>query len=174
MSYDLSPRLALPLLNVGQAQKEVTHNEALALLDLLTQPVVVAVGTNAPPEAPLPGQCWIVGDAPEQAWRGHAQAFAGWIGGGWRFVIPTPGMRAWSAADGVEARYGEHGWTLGVAATLRLEIGGVQVVGAQQPAIAAPASGGVIDAEARGVITAILAALHTHGLIAVSPPPSAG
>jgi len=33
-----TPRLALPLLAVAQAQKEVTHNEALALLDLLVQP----------------------------------------------------------------------------------------------------------------------------------------
>lgn len=166
MSDDQSPRLALPLLNAGQAQKEITHNEALALLDLLTQPVVVAVGTNTPPEAPSPGQCWIVGAAPEQAWVGHAQAFAGWTESGWRFCMPTPGMRAWSLAEGGEARFASGGWLVGVAQAARLEIGGVQVVGAQQPAIAGPSGGAMIDAEARGAITAILAALHTHGLIA--------
>ena len=30
-----TPRLALPLLSVGQAQKEFTHNESLQTLDLL-------------------------------------------------------------------------------------------------------------------------------------------
>ncbi|WP_312846581.1 hypothetical protein [Sphingopyxis sp. PET50] len=41
-------RLALPLLAMAQAQKEVTHNEALTLLDLLVQPVVEA-GPQATP-----------------------------------------------------------------------------------------------------------------------------
>lgn len=165
MNDDLSPRLALPLLSVGQAQKETTHNEALGLIDLLMQPVVVAVGANTPPATPLPGQCWIVGPAPEQAWTGHAQAFAGWTAGGWRFGMPMPGMHAWSLADGAEARYADGGWTIGVMTATRLEIAGVQVVGARQSRISEPAGGTVIDAEARNAIGAILAALHTHGLI---------
>ena len=34
---DLSPILSLPLLQASQAQKHVTHNEALMQLDLLVQ-----------------------------------------------------------------------------------------------------------------------------------------
>lgn len=167
MSDDLSPRLALPLLSAGQAQKETTHNEALALLDLLAQAVVIAVGVNVPPEAPAAGQCWIVGAAPEGLWAGHMQALAGWTGGGWRFCLPVPGMHVWSLADGVEARYEEGGWAVGMARAVQLEIGGMQVVGPRQPSIAEPVAGAVIDYEARATISAILAALHTHGLVAV-------
>jgi hypothetical protein len=51
MSDERTPRLALPLLQPGQAQKETTHNEALAVLDLVVQASVLAVGTNVPPVA---------------------------------------------------------------------------------------------------------------------------
>lgn len=53
---DTTPRLALPMLQPGQAQKEMFHNEALALLDLATQAVVEAVGVDAPPGDPVPGR----------------------------------------------------------------------------------------------------------------------
>ena len=46
-------RWALPLLDAGQAQKEMTHNEALARLDLLAQAGVQAVGVDAPPPGPV-------------------------------------------------------------------------------------------------------------------------
>ena len=46
---DLTVRLELPLLVAGQAQKEVTHNEALILVDAAFAPLVDSVGTNAPP-----------------------------------------------------------------------------------------------------------------------------
>ncbi|WP_420140894.1 DUF2793 domain-containing protein [Sphingomonas sp.] len=91
---ETTPRLMLPLLAAGQAQKEVTHNEALTLLDMLVQPVVEASGIDVPPVAPQPGQIWIVGGAASGAWAGHADHLAGWSGGGWRFVTPQPGMTA--------------------------------------------------------------------------------
>jgi hypothetical protein len=174
MSDDYTPRLALPLLSAGQAQKEMTHNEALAALDMLAQAVAVAVGVDVPPAAPEPGQCWIVGDAPQGVWSGQARTLAGWTVGGWRFHIPDAGMTVWSLADAAEARFEDGGWTIGVARAARVEIGGVQVLGPRQPAIAEPGGGTVIDAEARAAIGAILAALHTHGLIAVPPPVPAG
>lgn len=165
MSDDLSARLSLPLLNAGQAQKEVTHNEALTLLDLLTQAVVVAVGVNVPPEAPVAGQCWIVGTAPEGAWSGYAQALAGWGESGWRFCAPVAGMRVWSDADGANVRFEDNRWSIGIVCAAAVKIGDVQVVGERQPAIAEPTGGTVIDVEARAVLACVLAALHTHGLI---------
>jgi len=165
MSDDLSPRLALPLLNAGQAQKEITHNEALTLLDLLTQAVVVAVGVNVPPEGPVPGQCWIVGPAPEGAWSGYAQALAGWSDSGWRFCLPVPGMCVWSLADGAQLRFEDDRWSIGMVRAAGLDVGGMQVVGARQSAVAEPTGGTVIDVEARTAIAGVLAALHTHGLI---------
>ena len=46
---DLSPILSLPLLQASQAQKHVTHNEALMQLDLLVQLTVADRTRTAPP-----------------------------------------------------------------------------------------------------------------------------
>ena len=70
MTDETSVRTGLPLLQPGQAQKEMVHNEALALIDLLLQPSVVTVGLNVPPAAPARGACWIVGAAPTGDWGG--------------------------------------------------------------------------------------------------------
>lgn len=166
MSDDTTARLGLPLLHVGQAQKEVSHNEALALLDFAVQASVEAVGLDTPPIAPAVGQGWIVGAAPTGAWAGQARALAGWTSDGWRFVAAHPGMTAWSGADGAFARFDGAAWQIGSVVGTRLVLAGRSVVGAQQPAIAAPASGATIDAEARTAIGAVLSALRAHGLIA--------
>ena len=47
---DVTPHLGLPLLAAGQAQKHVTHNEALTLLDALAQ---LAAGRDAAGHAAL-------------------------------------------------------------------------------------------------------------------------
>ncbi|MBR0553901.1 DUF2793 domain-containing protein [Stakelama marina] len=166
MSEDQTDRLALPMLRAGKAQKEVSHNEALTLLDMLVQASVEAVGVDDPPASPQPGQCWIVGAAPNGAWAAHAGALACWTPGGWRFAAGRAGMRCWSLADGFAVRFDGDGWIAGDLAAARVVIGGNQVVGQQRPAIAEPAPGSNEDAEARAVIGDILVALRTHGLIA--------
>lgn len=163
---DATPRLALPLLQPGQSQKEMFHNEALALLDLAVQAEVEALALNTPPPAPAIGQCWVVGTAPIGDWRDAANHLAGWTAGGWRLIAPRPGMSVWSKASNLIARYHDTGWTIGDVAATRVVIGGNQVVGAQGAAITSPAGGAVVDAEARAAITAILGRLRTHGLIA--------
>jgi len=166
MSDERSPRLALPLLQPGQAQKETDHNEALALLDIATQAVVREAGLDMPPPDPAPGECWIVGTAPAGAWTGHADELAGWTAGGWRFVAPIPGMIAWSIAEGMPVRYESGAWRLGEIRAARVMVGGEQVLGPRADAIPDPSGGATVDAEARDVIGAMLAALREHGLIA--------
>jgi hypothetical protein len=158
-------RFALPLLNAGQAQKEVFHNEALVLTDALVQPCVEALGVDTPPPAPTPGQCWIIGDSPIGEWAGAAGSLALWTEGGWRFAAPREGMAAWIAEDGVMARHVAGSWHAGRLSAAQLVIDGEQVVGAREPAIDEPDGGSVIDIEARVVIEAILGVLRAHGLI---------
>lgn len=158
-------RFALPLLHPGQAQKELFHNEALTLGDALIQPCVEAAGINTPPLAPVAGQCWIVGDSPIAEWVGAARTLAVWTAGGWRFIAPREGMTAWVAADAVSARFAGGNWRNGRLTAMRLEIDGEQVVGPREPAIDDPDGGGVVDAEGRVAIEAILGALRNHGLI---------
>ncbi|MBY0520376.1 MAG: DUF2793 domain-containing protein [Sphingomonas sp.] len=166
MSDETSARLALPLLQAGQAQKEVYHNEALARLDLAVQASVVALAVNSPPTSPAIGACWIVGTAPTGAWSAAVDCLAGWTTGGWRFVAPTEGMRVWVAGEAVEARFSGGSWTKGEVRADRLVVAGVPVVGDRQPAIVDPTGGATVDDVARATIAGILAALRTHGLIA--------
>lgn len=163
---EASARLGLPFLAVGQAQKEVTHNEALALIDLALHAGVEAVGANAPPPAPLDGQAWIVGPAPAGTWTGRAQALAGWTGGGWRFVPAREGMVVLVRGSGLTARFAGGAWIVGELACRRVTVDGLAVLGARRPAIAAPMGGSTTDQEARTVVSAILDALRGHGLIA--------
>jgi hypothetical protein len=140
-------RLGLPLLEAGQAQKEIWHNEALALIDLAVQATVTAVGLDEPPAVPVPGACWIVGSNPTGAWRGQALALAGWTEGGWRFVTPREGMAAWHQGTRSIVRYAEGQW--------------------RAAAVVAPAAGGAtVDAEARATLAGLIAGLRGLGLIA--------
>jgi hypothetical protein len=163
---DTSPRFSLPLLAAGQAQKELFHNEALAIVDAVLQPLALTIGEATPPAAPLPGQCWIAGASPVGAWSGHADSLAVWTEGGWRFVAPQDGMTVWIAGEGLPARYVAGEWTLGDLAARRLIVGGVQVVGARAPKVAAPSGGTTVDQQSRDAIAAILAVLSGHGLTA--------
>jgi hypothetical protein len=162
---EMTPRLALPLLQSGQAQKEVFHNEALTLLDLAVQAAVKAVGIDTPPDDVNLGECWIVGTNPTGGWMGHAGEIAGWTGGGWRFVTPRDGTLAWSTTEMLWVQHIGDTWVRGRIPGESLWIGGKQVVGSRQGAIAPPAGGAVADGEARAAISAILAALQAHGLI---------
>jgi hypothetical protein len=163
---DTTPRLKLPMLAAGQAQKEITHNEALAILDLSVGTAVAGIGATVPPAAPGTGSAWIVGGAPTGAWAGQAGRVAGWTDGGWRFVVPHEGMAVWSLADRREARFVGGIWVLGEVRASRLLVDGVAVVGAQVPAIPTPSGGAAIDTVARAAIAAMLQAMRGHGLIA--------
>ena len=78
---DLSPILSLPLLQASQAQKHVTHNEALMQLDLLVQLTVTDRTRTAPPPGPVEGQRHIIAAAPTGAWAGQAGKIALWLDG---------------------------------------------------------------------------------------------
>jgi hypothetical protein len=163
---DATARFALPLIAAGQAQKEVFHNEALMRIDALLEPVVEAVMLDDPPASPDPGQCWVVGAAPSGAWAGEARAIAAWSEGGWRFLAPAIATTVWSRAEALFARFDGSDWILGEIRASRVLVGGVQVVGMQQSAVAPPAGGTVVDGEARNAVAAIIAVLKSHGLTA--------
>ena len=161
-----TPRLLLPHILVNQSQKEVTHNDALNRLDALVGLAVESLDLGAPPATPNEGETWIVGASASGAWAGQEGMLAQWLAAAWAFYPAADGMRAWLKDRAVEARFAAGTWVVGELRGDRLVLGGQQVVGAQQPAIADPAGGTTIDAEARTAITSLLAALRQHGLIA--------
>lgn len=160
-----SARFALPLLQPGQAQKEVFHNEALTAVDLLLEAAVEGPPSAAPPATPEIGQCWIVAAGASGAWTGHEDRIAGWTAGGWRFLEPQPGTRVWDKAAGVWLYWNGSQWSDGSLPAAALVIAGRQVVGFRQPAVPSPSGGTTIDTEARAAVSSIIVALRTHGLI---------
>lgn len=152
---------------MAQAQKEVTVNEALALLDCAVQPVVVSVAPAGVPGAPVPGQSWIVGSGATGDWAGQDGALATWTAGGWRFIVPFDGMAVWSIADAVPVLRTSGAWAIGQVRASALVIGGDQVMGLRQPTIAEPSGGATVDTQARDCLALILDALRTHGAIEI-------
>ena len=59
---DISPRLELPLLQPAQAQKHVTHNEALRILDIFVQLTVEEFEATDPPVSPVEGPVYRLED----------------------------------------------------------------------------------------------------------------
>jgi len=165
MAEGVTDRLALPLLLAGQAQKEVTHNEALALLDIASCPAVESADFAAPPGAPMVGQCWIVAEGATGVWADHVDALAGWTAGGWRFVAPLMGMSAWVADRGHRVLWNGMAWRDEAVRADGVYQDGVRVLGPRGGAIADPVGGSVVDVESRAAVQAMLAALRTHGMI---------
>lgn len=89
-----STHLKLPYILPGQAQKHITHNEAIAALDTLTQLAVLDRDLNAPPDTPDVNMRYIVGPAPTGAWSGKAGQVTAWSGAAWVFHVPQPGWLA--------------------------------------------------------------------------------
>ena len=110
-----TPRLGLPFIEAAQAQKHVTHNVALERLDTIVQLQVQQFGTETPPTAPLEGQSWALGADPTGVWAGQTARIATFSGGGWIYLIPQPGWRAWGLAEAVLRVWTATGWvTLGL------------------------------------------------------------
>ena len=162
---DSSARFALPFIAPGQAQKEVFHNEALALVDAALHACAAEGPRNEVPTDPAPGDSWIVGPDPVGEWAHMAHNLATWTDGGWRFVAPVPGMTVWRLDAGYRVHWTGAAWSDGNWPVAALTIGGQQVVGSRLEAVPSPSGGTTIDTEARAALDAVIVALRTHGLI---------
>ncbi|WP_377194186.1 DUF2793 domain-containing protein [Ruegeria meonggei] len=106
----ISPRLNLPFLQPSQAQKHVTHNEALRQLDMIVQLSVASVNATTPPVAPNQGETHALGAAPLGDWVGQAGTLAAWLDNAWHFVSPDTGWRAWDESAGQMKIWDGSGW----------------------------------------------------------------
>lgn len=88
--------LDLPYIMPSQAQKHVTHNEALELLDALVQCVVIDRDLSSAPGGAQEGDRYIVAAGAGGEWEGHEGSIAVRRDGGWRFLAPGAGWRAWA------------------------------------------------------------------------------
>ncbi len=87
-----SARLSLPYIMPGQAQKHVTHNEALRALDALLHVSVIARGVSAPPPLVNEGDFYLISADPLEAFAGYANHITGFVDGAWMFYPPVQGL----------------------------------------------------------------------------------
>jgi hypothetical protein len=97
-----TPNLGLPFIEGSQAQKHVTHNEGLRILDAAIQVAVLDLTRTAPPSSPADGERHVVAaSGATGAWAGHGNAIATWQDGAWAFLVPRTGWCIWSIADNI-------------------------------------------------------------------------
>lgn len=96
---DQTTNLNLPFIMPSQAQKQVTHNQSLQVLDVLVQLSVLDRDLATPPAAPADGARYIVAAGGSGAWAGKDNTIAAWQDGAWSFFAPLPGWRAWIADE---------------------------------------------------------------------------
>jgi len=102
--------LSLPLILPAQAQKHVTHNEALAQLDLIVQLAVINRVLTTAPALPTLGDRHIVAAGATGPWVGQSGRIALYGETGWQFTQPLPGWQAHVLAEGQTAVFDGLGW----------------------------------------------------------------
>lgn len=108
-----TPKFSLPYLQSGQAQKHVTHNEALNLIDALLPGVVASASTTSPPGSPAEGEAYIV---PTGGVFGSVTVgeMAVYSGGEWVEILASFGHRVLVLDEGrYRINAGSRGWIQG-------------------------------------------------------------
>ena len=90
----------LPLLQAAQAQKHVTHNEALAILDAVAQLRITSATQTVPPTGASDGDTYSVASPASGDWFSEDGKLAVSANGGWMFVTPKVGWTAWDVETG--------------------------------------------------------------------------
>jgi hypothetical protein len=105
-----TPNLGLPYIMAAQAQKHVTHNEAIRTLDALVHLTVIDRDTTAPPISPADGDRYIAAAGSTGLWAGHDLQIAAFQDGAWAFFPARPGWRAWIVAESVLRAWNGSDW----------------------------------------------------------------
>lgn len=135
---DASPILGLPFIQPSQAQKHVSHNEAIRLLDVMVQLAVADRDRTSAPTDPAPGDRHIVASGATGDWAGRDGQIAFREEGGWAFLPALPGFvaqvldedravvwsgSAWQSAADLPQSFPELGVNAAADATNRLAVG---------------------------------------------------
>ena len=127
---DRTASFSLPYILASQAQKHLTHNEALMALDAIVQLSVRSDGLGEPPSEPTEGERYLVPANATGAFAGRGGMLAVFGDGTFRFYSPSAGWRCWVEERGVLLVFDGENW-----------IGG----GVDGAALAAALSGGTIS-----------------------------
>ena len=121
--------LALPCIEGSQAQKHVTHNDALRILDTLVQLAVLDRDLTAPPGSPVDGQSWIVKTGATGAWAGHDNQIAAWQDGIWQFSAPRIGWLAYAVDESALLAWDGSAWVAAIDGIMPTALNNMTLLG---------------------------------------------
>ena len=93
-------QFGMPLLAAAQAQKHVTVNEALSVIDAVAQLRLISASLTEPPVSAIPGETYAVASGATGEWFGEDGKIAIAVNGSWRFVTPKAGWQAFNEETG--------------------------------------------------------------------------
>jgi ligand-binding sensor domain-containing protein len=128
---------------MGQAQKELSVNQAHALIDALLHAAIEDIAATIP-ASPADGQSWLIAAPAPAGWEGREGFLACRQGGNWLFIAPREGMSVFNKATGQAIHY-DGSWRI-----------------ASPPP--EPTGGTTVDSEARAALLALVGALRTAGV----------
>ena len=105
-----TPRIGLPEILPNQAQKHITHNDALVILDALVQGSVISRTLTTPPGSPTDGDAYVVAATATGAWAGKENDLAVYEAAAWSFYTPLTGYLMYCAADGEHITFDGSAW----------------------------------------------------------------
>lgn len=118
-----SIHLALPYIAAAQAQKHVTHNEALRILDTLVMLAVKDRDLSAPPGSPAEGERYLVKPTGSGGFAGRNNQLAHYRDGGWVFHAPQAGWLCYVEDEDALIVFDGTAWTSSLQNVSRLGVG---------------------------------------------------
>ena len=103
-------RYQLPLIMPSQAQKHVTHNEAIRMIDNLTNLLLLGLNEETPPPTPANGDAYFTSDAASGVWASNPNTIAFFVDGSWLYCTPFSGMIAYNKPDETLVVFDDGNW----------------------------------------------------------------
>lgn len=104
---DKTIRIGLPYLIQNQAEKEVTVNEALDMIDFYSGPSVISFITSLP-DSPTNGDAYVLNSDNTV----YPNFIAHRVNGSWEYYKPFDGLRVLNKADAIEYLYHNSAWSV--------------------------------------------------------------
>lgn len=102
---DSTARIGLPYIVQNQAQKEVTINQCLDIMDFYTGPVVKSFLSTLP-DSPSDGDAYVLTGTVHPNYIAHR------VNGAWEYYAPFDGCRILNNGDAIEYIYTNNAWVL--------------------------------------------------------------
>ena len=96
---DDTTNLKLPYIMAAQAQKHVTHNEAIRALDAMVQLSVIDRDLTSPPASPVEGARFLIAATASAEWAGKDGQIAAFQDNAWMFYAPLESWLCWVADE---------------------------------------------------------------------------